>query len=152
MDLGCGDFRCGEAIYGDLDILYNGYDAYSRLIELHQNTYTKYNFKHLDFLNAKTEIQSADLCILKDVLQHWSLEEIYTFLDYLIEAKLFRYILIINCSDQTSDYIDDCKTSTGGWNQLSANFLPLRKYNPIILNKYDTKEISLITTNYEPKM
>ena len=44
VDLGCGDFRCGEAIYGDLDILYNGYDAYSRLIELHQNTYTKYNF------------------------------------------------------------------------------------------------------------
>lgn len=28
-DLGCGDFRCGEIIYKDLDITYYGYDKSS---------------------------------------------------------------------------------------------------------------------------
>jgi hypothetical protein len=33
VDIGCGDFQCGEQIYNELDILYTGYEAYLKLIE-----------------------------------------------------------------------------------------------------------------------
>jgi len=144
VDLGCGDFICGTYIYEDIDnVKYNGYDAYKQLIHHHQSVYkdTKYNFLHLDFFNNKEYIIDGDLYILKDVLQHWSINDITIFLDYLISHKVFKYILIINCSYQTNDNVD---IDTGKFRPLSADYLPLKKYNPEILYKYNTKEVSVI--------
>ena len=96
VDLGCGDFKCGKLIYDDLDVLYTGYDTYKKVVEynLKHNSLPKYFFIHLDFFNNKERIINGELCILKDVMQHWSLDNIHTFLDYLIEHKKFKYILI----------------------------------------------------------
>jgi hypothetical protein len=143
-DLGCGSFLAGRLIYDDLEVEYNGYDAYSKIIDKHKRDFetSKYNFYHLDFLNKKEEIKSTDLCILKDVIQHWKLNEIYTFLDYLVESKKFKYVLLCNCCNQPHDNTDI--ESTGGGMPLSARFLPLRKYNPEILTYFLTKEVSLI--------
>lgn len=143
VDLGCGDFRCGKLIYDDLDILYTGYDIYKKVIDYNskQHSLPKYSFIHLDFCNNKENIINGELCILKDVIQHWSLANINTFLDYLIEYKKFKYILICNCCNQTHDNpdIDD-----GDWRQLSCEYLPLKKYNPIKLYNYNSKEVSVI--------
>lgn len=139
-DLGCGDWRCGEAIYNNLNINYIGYDAYKKLIDSNIILYPKYSFKHLDFQSNIDSIESADLCILKDVLQHWTMDEIYSFLDKLTTSNKFKYILICNCCAQTHDNPDNPNRST----PLSANYLPLKKYNPTIVMKYKTKEISLI--------
>jgi hypothetical protein len=145
VDLGCGDFKCGNLIYDDLDILYTGYDTYKKIIDynLKQNSLPKYSFIHLDFYNKKESIINSDLCILKDVLQHWKLDEIYTFLDYLIENKLFKYILICNCCYQTEDNPNNNDRST----PLSSNFFPLKKYKPVKLYNYHTKEVSVISIN-----
>lgn len=142
VDLGCGDFRCGPLIYDDLNIRYTGYDTYDKVIMHNKNTHLqpKYNFECLDFYNNRVSIVNADLCILKDVLQHWKMDEIYSFLDYLIETKKFKYILICNCCNQTVDNPDNEKRSTN----LSCDFLPLKKYNPVKLCNYHTKEISVI--------
>jgi hypothetical protein len=142
-DLGCGDFICGNAIYNDLDIIYNGYDTYDKLIEYHKSTNinTKYNFIHLDFYNNREKIISGDLCILKDVIQHWSLQSIYNFLDYLVQSKKFKYILICNCSHQRRDNTD---IQIGDWRPLSYKYLPLKKYNPVLLYNYQSKEVSVI--------
>ena len=56
--------------------------------------------------------------------------------------KKFKYILIINCCNDACDNSDIKKN--GSWHALSCDFLPLKKYNPIKLCNYDTKEISLI--------
>jgi hypothetical protein len=146
VDLGCGDFRCGKLIYDNLDILYTGYDTYKKLIEYNSKHHSleKYSFHHLDFCNNKERIIDGDLCILKDVLQHWSLEDIYRCLDYLIENKKFKYILICNCSNQRVDNLD---IQTGSVRDLSCDYYPLKKYNPVKLLKYHTKEVSLITIN-----
>jgi hypothetical protein len=146
VDLGCGDFKCGKLIYDDLDVTYTGYDTYKKIIDHHSNTYTnpKYSFIHLDFCNNKESIISGDMCILKDVIQHWSLENIYRFLDYLIETKKCKYILICNCCNQTKDNTD---ISNGEWRPLSAGFFPLKKYTPNKLYNYDTKEVSVIEVN-----
>jgi len=143
VDLGCGDFRCGKLIYEDLNILYTGYDAYKKVIEYNstQLSLPKYFFKHLDFYNNKTEIINGDLCILKDVIQHWTLDSIYTFLDYLVENKKFKFILICNCAYQKENNTD---ILNGNFRPLSCDYLPLKKYNFIKLYNYNSKEVSFI--------
>jgi hypothetical protein len=145
VDLGCGDFRCGKMIYDDLNISYTGYDVYKKVIDYNSTTHSlsKYSFIHLDFCNNKESIINGDMCILKDVIQHWSLENIYKFLDYLIEHKKFKYVLICNCCDQTKDNTD---IEDGDWRKLSCDYFPLKKYNPIKLYKYNSKEVCLIKT------
>jgi len=143
VDLGCGDFRCGPLIYDDLDVSYSGYDAYSKVIDHNSNTNStqKYKFVHLDFFNKKEEIETGDMCILKDVIQHWSVHDIHQFLDYLTESKKFKYILIVNCCHQPYDNID---IVTGDWRPLGCDFYPLKKYNPKKLFTFLTKEVSVI--------
>ena len=143
VDLGCGDFKCGKLLYDDLDILYTGYDTYKKIIDYHSQQYSlqKYSFINLDFYNNKESIISGDICILKDVIQHWSLDNIYKFLDYLVEYKKFKYILICNCCNQTEDNLD---IQNGGCRTLSCDYLPLKKYNPIKLYNYHSKEVSVI--------
>jgi hypothetical protein len=142
VDVGCGDFQCGKLIYDDLDVTYTGYDAYSKVVEYNASRFPspKYSFHHLDVYGNKERLPSGDLCILKDVLQHWPLENIYMFLDYVVQGK-FKYILICNCSNQ---FMDNTTTPLGGFNPLSCDYLPLKKYNPIKLYTYHTKEISLL--------
>ena len=143
VDLGCGDFRCGPLIYNDLDIKYTGYDTYNKVIAYNQKQHSlnKYTFIHLDLYSKKDDIVGGDLCILKDVIQHWSLDKIYTFLDYLVSSKKFKYILLCNCCGQKEDNTD---ILDGGGMPLNCNFLPLRKYNPIEKLRYNTKQISII--------
>ena len=145
VDLGCGDFICGKIIYDDLDILYTGYDTYKKVVDYNSKNHSlpKYSFIHLDFCNNKENIISGDLCILKDVTQHWSLDNIYTFLDYLVEHKKFKYILICNCCKQTRDNTD---IKNGEWRPLSCEYFPLKKYNPTKLYNYASKEVSVIET------
>ena len=142
-DLGCGDWKCGKFIYDDLPITYNGYDAYEKLINYNKKTFTneKYSFTHLDFLNLPEEIKPADLCIIKDVLQHWPLSSIYSFLDTIYNSKKFKYILIINCSYQNKD---DTDIPMGQFRPLSKDFLPLKKYNPLLLLSYQSKQVLLL--------
>jgi SAM-dependent methyltransferase len=144
IDLGCGDFRCGELIYNDINVSYTGYDAYKNVIEYNKNKFvlnSKINFIHLDFYNNMDKIEGGELCILKDVLQHWSTNSINIFLDYLITSKKFKYILICNCC-----YQEQCNTDIkdGEFRYLSCDFLPLKKFNPVKIFNYKSKEISII--------
>jgi hypothetical protein len=145
VDLGCGDFLCGPSIYDSLpNIKYFGYDTYKDLIDYHKENYQtheKYRFFHLDFYSKKEEIHSADLCIIKDVLQHWNTPEIYILLDYLVDTKKFKYILITNCKSQKKD---DRTVSTGRGKGLISTMYPLKKYNAQRLYEYHTKEVSLV--------
>jgi hypothetical protein len=147
IDLGCGDFISGPLIYDDLNnITYYGYDAYEKIIIHNKETHLlpKYNFTTLDFYSKKEEIIRGDLCILKDVIMHWSLEGINTFLDYLVENNLFKYILICNCCSQTHDNPD---IVTGSWRPLSCDFYPLKKYNAVKIYNFESnvpKEVSVI--------
>ena len=147
VDLGCGDFMIGDLIYNNLDINYTGYDAYNGVISyniIKYNSISKYNFIHLDFFNKKEEIIEGDLCILRDVLMHWDINSINTFLEYIIKSKKFKYILLCNCCNQQVDNPEIC---TGDWRPLSANFLPLKNFNPKIVYNYLSnvlKEISII--------
>jgi len=141
IDLGSGDFQSGNELYKDIDVEYTGYDVYKKVVDYNNKKYkNKYNFIHLDFCNKKEDLQTADLCIIKDVLQHWETKHIYEFLDYITQKKLYKYILLINCCNQNTDNID----VVDQFRDLSCSHLPLKKYNPVKLLNYSTKEISVI--------
>jgi len=144
-DLGCGDFVCGPHIYDDLELKYYGYDTYSKIIEKNNSIHkdSKYSFIQMDIFNEWENIITTDLCIIKDVLQHWRLADIYTFLDNIMISKKFKYIIICNCCDQIKDNPD--LLITGGFRPLSAMFFPLKRYSAKIIFRYNTKEVSLIT-------
>lgn len=149
VDLGCGNLDYNKNIYDKLGIdVYHGYDVYKKIQNYNRTFFNdkKYKFYTMDFLKHHEEIESADLCIIKDVLQHWMLKDIYVLLDNLTNSKKFKYIMIINCCDQKENYTinDDNNFKTGDWRKLSANLLPLSKYKPKIIFKYKTKEVSVI--------
>ena len=152
VDIGCGDFRCGELIYKDTDCIYTGYDVYEKMIESHNKKFKDNKntcFIFTDIINNPENLQKADLCIIKDVLQHIPCSMIYKFLDYITSNKLFKYILITNTSFQTGDNQElKSKDTINCFRALSANYLPLIKYAAEILYNYgvegDPKEICLI--------
>ena len=155
-DLGCGDFRIGLLIYNDLNVNYLGYDAYKKVIDHNLDRFKDYGgayrFIHSDFssIHDRHNIEPADLCIIKDVIQHWPTANIISFMDYIIASKKFKYILICNCykGDQPgrqndASYRRDIKP--GEFSSLSIKHYPLNKYNGEILYTWDTKEVFLIT-------
>jgi FkbM family methyltransferase len=145
-DLGCGSFICGKAIYDDIEnIKYTGYDIYEGVINKHNNSgeYSKdkYEFIFSDFYGEKENIKSADLCIIKDVIQHWPLSHITNFMDYLVGSNKFKYILVCNC---TRDAVENSDISIGDFRPLSFDLEPMKKYGFEKVYAWDTKEIGLI--------
>jgi hypothetical protein len=141
VDIGCGDWRCGEAIYGDLTTLYTGYDVYYDLVVSLQKNYTnpRYNFIHNDCSNIDT-LKSADLLIVKDVLQHWSDDNVKAFLKNA-PAK-YKFILITNCRNLPNSY---SPIQTGESRSLPFPEHPIwNGVNARIVLRYFTKEVVLI--------
>ena len=141
VDIGCGDFRCGPAIYDGLDIEYTGLDVYEPMLETLRAQHPSRRFITQDCFTNRN-LPSADICIMKDILQHWTTAEIYNFIDFLVASKLYKIILIVNCSRQKKNNKD---IRTGRHRQLSADYLPLRHYDAKKVFMYETKEVSLVS-------
>lgn len=148
IDLGCGNFKYGVELYKDLNVMYNGFDVYSKLIDYH-NLNTKkisyyWSFNYLDFFNDRDKIPYGDLCIIKDVFQHWDYDLTYDFLDYLIKTNKFKYILICNCANQTED---KQHIGTSIFRPISNEYYPLKMFNLTEVFAYKTKKVYLYCQN-----
>lgn len=157
VDLGCGDFLIGLLLYDKKYIDYTGYDAYKGVIDYNNDKFKEhknFHFIHSNFTSVKERknINTADLCIIKDVLQHLPNDTIINFMNYITKSNKFKYILIINCfynnhdsklSENTIDFRKDIKP--GEFSSLSALRYPLLKYGGKIIYQWDSKEVSLIT-------
>ena len=151
VDLGCGDFRIGLLLYGKAKIDYTGYDAYKGVIDYNNDKFKEhkhFHFIHSDFTSVKDRenINNADLCIIKDVLQHLPNDIIIKFMDYIVKSHKFKYILLINCYNTTPENTKDYRKDIvgGEFSSLSALRYPLNKYDAKVIYKWDTKEVSLI--------
>ena len=154
VDLGCGDFRIGLLLYGKTNIDYTGYDAYKGVIDYNNERFKEnhnFHFIHSDFTSVqeRKKIKNADLCIIKDVLQHLPNDTIINFMNYIIKSNKFKYILIINCYNTTTENTKDYRKDIvgGEFSSLSALRYPLNKYGARVIYKWDTKEVSLININ-----
>ena len=95
-DLGCGDWQLMEKIKVPNGAIYKGFDLVESVIETNKAKHAAENIHFFkienlnDFINVK-----ADLLIVKDVIQHWSHEQVKFFLEKILPN--FKYALITNC-------------------------------------------------------
>jgi SAM-dependent methyltransferase len=141
VDLGCGDWRCGPALYGDEFCYYLGYDTYQNMINAHRVTYRdpRWRFETKNCLADLSGMESADLLIVKDVLQHWTDKEVTEFMEFQKAAKKYKYILITNCANTTYETIQ----KAGEWRTLGKDHPLLAPYTLQEVLRYDTKAILL---------
>lgn len=76
VDLGCGDFSVGKQIEEATGVRYTGIDVVPELIEHHRSMVHNplISFQCADITNDP--LPSADLCLIRQVLQHLSNDEI----------------------------------------------------------------------------
>ena len=65
-------------------------------------------------------------------------------MDYIIEQRLFKYILLINCNNQKDELIE---IKNGEFRPLNYKMKPLNKYNAKLLYTYNNKDVCLIEVN-----
>lgn len=91
VDLGCGDFSVGRRIVETTGARYSGIDVVPELIEYHQTTVldSRASFQCADI--TKDPLPTAELCLVRQVFQHLSNEEI---MEVLGNLRRFPWILI----------------------------------------------------------
>lgn len=141
LDLGCGDWTFSRTVDWK-NIEYHGVDCVKSVVSNNkQFEAPNIKFTHQDF-TIEPITGKYDLIILKDVLQHWSNENIITFMDSLIKQGDYRFILIINgwMNAPENRSIDNRYC----YSKLDVNKYPLNKYHPEVLFNYQYKQVSLI--------
>lgn len=90
VDIGCGDFRVAKQFITD-DIDYTGIDVVPDLIANNQKLYGAHNihFRNVDV--TREDIPDADLCCIRQVLQHLSNDHIRTILD---KCRKFQHLIV----------------------------------------------------------
>src|SRR5215471_18771366 len=75
-DLGCGDFRIGRRIVAAAGVAYVGVDVVPEVVEYCRERFSseQVRFERLDILSDP--LPDADLCLLRQVLQHLSNAEV----------------------------------------------------------------------------
>jgi len=148
-DIGCGDWQSSHLIYNQLsNIDYLGIDCVDFVIQQNKEKYPNYKFTSMNILNNLHSIRDSDIYILKDILQHWTIKDIYSLIDNLV-SKNFKYIIITNNANQNSDNLELNSVISG--RGLHSRYLPLRKYNAIpILDYYggENKHLCIIQKDY----
>jgi len=142
IDYGCGDWQSSHLINFD-GIEYLGIDCVDSVIDNNTIKYSKDNIKFKVLYQLEEFFDyKADLLILKDIIQHWTNQEVDYFLPNVI--KNFKYVLLNNSSHQSFDNQDDVENRA---RPLSVNYEPLKKYGPEIVLTYfahNEKEVSII--------
>lgn len=91
IDLGCGDFRVGHKILRETKIEYIGVDVVPELINYNHSNFSenKTKFKCLNIVND--HLPSAELCTIRQVLQHLSNRDIRKVLE---KCKRYKYLIV----------------------------------------------------------
>lgn len=100
LDIGCGDFYIGKAIIERLGqrVNYTGMDVSPYVIAYNREHYSIPNVSFVCLDAAKDELPCADICLVRQVFQHLSNQQISAILRKLI---CFKWVLI------TEHYPDD---------------------------------------------
>jgi 2-polyprenyl-3-methyl-5-hydroxy-6-metoxy-1,4-benzoquinol methylase len=147
LDVGCGDWTFTKLIdFGKREYL--GIDVVPSVISENLKKYSSKNikFKQLDISQQLGEISRYELVIFKDILQHFSDQDIIKVLDYFINTIKPRYILIVNGKPVRNQSPNRNVNNRYHYAPLRFNSRPLSRYNIEPLFSYQYKEVGLITT------
>jgi hypothetical protein len=89
VDLGCGDFRVGSQILTP-SVDYTGIDIVTSLIDSNNASFGSKNVRFIARNIIEDQLPGADLCIIRQVLQHLSNEQIARILE-----KISAYPLVV---------------------------------------------------------
>lgn len=144
VDLGCGDFNIGSKLRKYCGN-YVAVDIFRELIEQNKKTFSNLNvdFKVLDI--TKDPLPSANICFVRQVLQHLSNDMILKFIK-LIEGK-YQYLVL-------TEHLPDYKIFKPNIDIVTGPFIRLDKKSgvdllekPFNLKVKEVKEIC----NIQPK-
>lgn len=118
VDLGCGDWQFSQMLdWTGID--YVGIDV-SKVVLKNTSVFARPGIKFIEMNGVTGSVPGADLLILKDVIQHWTNDDIHRFIPSL---NKFKYALITNGS-----HIGSCTTNTpnviGGCRQVDLTAAP----------------------------
>lgn len=153
LDLGCGDWQFSQHVNWE-KINYKGVDVVQSVIEKNQKKYSSSNINFIQkdlsqvkeiipFLNSENQ-----LVLMKDVLMHWTNEEIEKWMnDFLSELPVKTCFLITNNwkyyrkpeKNENPRELD----KKFSWSPLDSQKEPLNKYGFEIVFNYRVKQVSL---------
>lgn len=90
VDIGCGDFRVGSRIARP-EISYTGVDVVQDLIAHNEKAFGAHHIRFRCGDLTRGVLPDAELCLIRQVLQHLSNQEILLALD---RCKKYRYVII----------------------------------------------------------
>jgi 2-polyprenyl-3-methyl-5-hydroxy-6-metoxy-1,4-benzoquinol methylase len=98
IDIGCGDWQLYKGFQWPNDIKYIGCDISQTAIDIAKTRTTQIVLKvdTMDDTLNLIEDNPNDLILIKDVMQHWTDEEINYFLNHLKNLPGWKYVLISN--------------------------------------------------------
>ena len=99
VDLGCGDWQFSRLIDWN-GAKYVGLDIVASVIEANRRQFTTNNVSFEVASESLADLPVADLLLVKDVLQHWSTNEVKRFLSEVLPK--YRTTLITNCVEPRS--------------------------------------------------
>lgn len=91
VDLGCGDFQVSKQILDSCDVSYLGYDCVQKLVDYNQEKFGsgKINFSYANLV--EDQLAGGDLCLIRQVLQHLSNQQISLILH---KIKQYKYVIV----------------------------------------------------------
>jgi len=121
VDLGCGDWQFSHLIDWN-GAKYIGLDVVPSVVEANRRRFTKHNVSFEVAGESYAELPVADLLLIKDVLQHWSTNEVMRFVCEALPK--YRAALITNCIEPRSRV--NAEIENGDFRPLDLRLPPYR--------------------------
>jgi hypothetical protein len=111
FEIGCGDFSVMKSVLSRSEVKYTGSDIVKSLIDHLTNSYTNENIKFIQMDAIECEkYPVADLCIIRQVLQHLNNEQIS---EILRKTKKYKYVIITEQIPLNPIHKNDDKITSG---------------------------------------
>jgi len=148
VDAGCGDWQFSRFIDWS-NINYTGYDASNTVISKNLKNFAKKNIKFINENFKKADLPAADLLIIKDVLQHLSIENIQNAIK---QFSKFKYVIVVNDVDPVTLKAQNISIRDGEYRPLDITLRPFNvKATKVLFYKpqfsHEMKQVLLIDNN-----
>jgi hypothetical protein len=117
VDIGCGDFRVGKRLVND-NISYIGLDVSDYLIKTNNKKYKSSNVVFVQANAITSELPKGDLCLIRQVLQHLSNDQIVKILKNITK---YKYVLITEHLPLNCDAIPNINIENSWDTRISIN-------------------------------
>lgn len=119
FEIGCGDFTIMKSVLSQSDIKYTGFDIVKSLIDFLTTFYSNDNvkFMHMDAIDS-VEYPAADLCIIRQVLQHLSNSQIT---EIIRKTEKYKFVIITEHLPLNPKHKNEDKITSG--------YIRLQNYN-----------------------